>query len=63
MRIGILVRVLSLRTRSAIQDVACPGLFDALSGKFDIRAVLGSIDRAERVVKTLGMVNCTRASG
>ena len=25
----------------------------------NIRSVLGSLDRVERVVKTLGMVNCT----
>jgi len=29
----------------------------------NIRAVLGSLDRVERVVKTLGMVNCTPEFG
>ena len=31
----------------------------ALNMLANIRAVLGSLDRVERVVKTLGMVNCT----
>jgi enamine deaminase RidA (YjgF/YER057c/UK114 family) len=33
----------------------------ALNMLANIRAVLGSLDRVERVVKTLGMVNCTPA--
>ena len=33
--------------------------FVALNMLANVRAVLGSLDRIERVVKTLGMVNCT----
>jgi len=33
--------------------------FVGLNMLANIRAVLGSLDRVERVVKTLGMVNCT----